>query len=149
MNAELNGCVGSLFTRWKQKTLSCGQPSESSRSSSLCSGWAAPGGGVVQAIADRDVYLTNVLKPVCTPHVSFCLSVYFLCMWFCLGRYNLAETFKYCTFFFFFGFDLFFPLLCTVAFILFYFFFLYLKVLLLFLFFKHQCSSTLGRTGGI
>lgn len=109
----------------EQKTLSCGQPPESS----LCSGWAAPGGGVVQAIADRDVYLTNVLKPVCTPRVSFCLSVYFLCMWFCLGRYNLAETFKYCTFFFFLVLTSFFPYFVLL---LFFFFFGYLKVLLLF-----------------
>lgn len=130
-----------FFIFWKRKHTSCEQlqllPLLLSRRA-----LPVPGRGALQlqAITDRDVYLTNVLKTSVyfKRFLLFLCVVYFLCMWFCLGRYNLAKTFEYCTFFWFWPPYFFFP--CNVAF--------FILVFKDFLFFKHQCSSTLGRLGG-
>ena len=80
-NAEFKISLGSLLFYENKQTKGCEQPPASicSSSSLLPSCWAlpVPGRGVLQhrAITDRNVYLTNVLKPVCTSSVSFCFSV--------------------------------------------------------------------------
>lgn len=86
--------------------------------------------------------LTNVLKPVCTSNVSFCFSVlcFFLCTWFCLGRYITSKDF-----FFFFK--------VLHLFVFLFLLFLYCCFLISVfkerfgVFFSISVSSTLGRIG--
>lgn len=78
-NAEFKVSIGSLFHFVKPETSVSSLLQAPQLLPLLPSRWAlpVPGPGVLQhqAITDRNVYLTNVLKPVCTSSVSFCSSV--------------------------------------------------------------------------